>query len=259
MRITTAELLALIEPYDKYVTSHLAVVPEMALRALQANPPEPTRKYGDYYWHVTPPHPTRPVPGQPAPARPGGNPFAPGRQRRRPRRRPGPAPVTFEPPYEEDLRGRSNDPLADLRYEPTWSTRDVARYYKVKTATVRKWIARGHLAPAGKQGASYIFDSEDIYEATSAINARKNTRGRPSFQDGQPVRDRGLTTRDLDRLTKVTPDALITITEAATLLGLSPATIRTWIYRGHLTSHTTSTPRRVLITVDDLYQAARRE
>lgn len=255
LQITPAELLALIEPFDSYVTSHLCTVPEMALRAIQANPPEPTRKHGEYYWHANPVPLSRPVAAQPGSARPVSIPFVNGGPRRR--RRPGPEPVSFKPPYDEDDR-RCNDPTIELTYEPTWSTRDVAHYFGVKPSTVRQWVARGHLTPDGKHGPSHVFHKNDIFAATAAINARKNTAGKPSRRAGESNRPGGLSTRDLHRLAKVSPGTLLTITDAAAILGLAPATIRAWIRRGHVSPHHTSTPRRVLITLEDLYQATRR-
>ncbi|WP_158282892.1 helix-turn-helix domain-containing protein [Nocardioides silvaticus] len=257
LRITTAELLALIEPYDKYVTSHLATIPEMALRAIQSDPPAPTRKFSDYYWHAEPRPRPRPSPAPPAASRLGGNPFS-GR-RGRLRRRPGPRPVSFEPPYEEDDHGWGNDPTADLKYEPIWSTRDVARYYDVKPATVRQWVARGYLTPEGKEGPSHVFARNEVMDAWADISARRNESGKASSQSWPPSRPRGLHATDLDRLNKVTPESLVTITEAAVMLGLAPATIRSWIRRGHITPHPTSTPRRTLVSVADVHAAARRK
>ena len=251
LRITTAELIALIEPYDRYVTSHLATIPEIALRAIQADAPSPTRQFGDYHWHASPPATPAAVPNQP-----GRSPVA--RRRRRPRRRPGPAPVSFEPPFEMDDDGWANDPTKELQYEPTWSTRDVAHYFQVKPATVRKWVDRGYLVPDGRQGSSHVFARDDVFAAAAAIGARRKEAGRPSFHAGAPTRKRGLTSHELDRLAKVRPDSLVTPTEAAAMLGLSPATIRSWIRRGHLRPHRTSTSRRTLIPVADLYEAARR-
>jgi hypothetical protein len=46
LRVESAHVLALIEPYDKYVRSHLSTVPELALRAIRADPPNPPNPSG---------------------------------------------------------------------------------------------------------------------------------------------------------------------------------------------------------------------
>ena len=252
LRSTTAELLGLIEPYDKYVTSHLATIPEMALRAIHSDPPVSTRKFNDYYRHAEP----RSSPAPAAALRPGVSPFS--GSRRRSRRRPGPRPVSFEPPYEEDAHGWGNDPTAELRFEPIWSTRDVALYYGVKPATVRQWVARGYLTPEGKEGPSHVFARNEVMEAWAHISARRNRSGKPSSHSGPPSRPCGLSTGALDRINRVTPESLVTISEAAVMLGLAPATIRSWIRRGRITPHPASTPRRTLVSVADVHAAARR-
>lgn len=236
LRISTAELIVLVEPYDKYVTSHLATIPEMALRAIKADPPAPTMKTSDYSWYRPPP-----PPGPPA------------KPRRRPRRTPGPRQVSFKPPYEEDDHGYGNDPRADLRYEPFWSTRDVAHYFDVKLPTVRQWVARGYLTPAGKQGPSNIFRNEDIYAAVEAIRSRDKVLGassRPPAPTPRKAQESAL-----DRLPTFSPDVEVTATEAAAMLGLAPATIRAWVRRGHLKPLPSSGPRQLLFRAEDLYRA----
>jgi predicted site-specific integrase-resolvase len=241
LRVESAHVLALIEPYDKYVRSHLSTVPELALRAIRADPPDPTRSYSDYWW--SPPSVPR------APARP--------RAMGRFRRRPGPKPVSFEPPYEEDEHGYGNDPTAELRYEPIWSTRDVAQYYRLKPATVRQWVHRGHLTPSGKEGASHVFENHVVSQAVGRIKARqkragRTSSGRDSSSDGR------LDARQLDRRAKVYPDSLVTTKEVASMLGIAPETIRAWVRRGHLVSQPTSTSRQLQFRIADVYKAARR-
>ncbi|WP_160011968.1 helix-turn-helix domain-containing protein, partial [Nocardioides sp. AX2bis] len=79
------------------------------------------------------------------------------------RRRPGPPPTTFEPPYDDNHASYGTDPTDDLERQPRWSTGDVARYYRLSPATVRQWVRRGHLRPAGKVGGSHVFDRDEIF------------------------------------------------------------------------------------------------
>lgn len=155
LRVMSSDVLKLIEPYDRYVTSHFANVPKQALDAIRASPPAPLWTASECdQWH---PCQRAPVPTPEAISAP-----RLPRPRRLYRRPSGPGRVTFEPPFEVDDDGYGNDPTGELAYEPIWSTRDVAAYFGVVSASVRKWVARGYLHPCGKQGPSHIFESEAV-------------------------------------------------------------------------------------------------
>jgi len=284
LRVLPTDVLELIKPYDTYVTSHLATVPRQALDAIRAHPPEPVPGYyglqderrrrrlprmlreAEDQATVARQHarPSRPRPGTPP--------------RRRYRHRPGPKPVSYEPPYEDlDDDGYGVDPTRELQWEPVWSTRDVARYYGVKPATVRSWVTRGHLTPCGTDGPSHIFRRSDIRDAVTAIAGR---RKRPAFpakpsrqgdldtqaQAASPLTRRrptphGIAHPSLQRLAAVTPNATVTTAEAAKLTGLAPATIRAWVHRGHLTPATRAPDqpaREQRYRLEDLQAATRR-
>lgn len=293
LRVTSSVVLKLIEPYDSYVTSHFSNVPRQALDAIRASPPTPLWRPGEYslghpwqrtYAQTPPAGAARPSAGAAGPGVPrdAGAPVPP--RPKRFRRRPGPARVTFEPPYEVDENGYSNDPTGELRYEPIWSTRDVATYFGVEPATVRKWVARGYLQPCGKQGPSHTFERHSVYAALDAIRDRTKAPGQPapgrdaadvdardpytSRRPGRRVRRGGITTYEreigplgtlaLHRLAVTSPESLLTTTETATVLGVSPATIRSWVRRGHLTPSRASTARGHRFRLTDVYTAARR-
>lgn len=252
--VMSADILDLIKPHDAYVTSHLATVPRQALDAIRANPPAERwqpHQYDEWHpWNRTPasfvPRPTPLT--DPATGR-----------RRRWRLRPGPKPITFEPPYEEDARGYGNDTIAELTYEPIWTTRDITRYYGVNAATVRQWVKRGHLAPCGKQGPSHTFRRHDIAAAVNAINGRRTATGQP--KDPRPGEHGGLNAAALNRLANVKPNTIVTTTEAAALLGLAPSTIRAWVRRGHLKPSRASIDpptRGLYFRLEDIHEAARR-
>lgn len=273
LHVLSADILELIRPHDPWVTSHLAAVPRQALDAIRAAPPAPKWHAGEYYeWHTPPPGYRPAPPAPPTPTRP---------RRRRYRRRPGPKLISFEPPYEETNDGYGNNPTEDLRYEPIWSTRDVARYYGLTPATIRQWVRRGHLEPCGTSGPSHIFAREDVYAAAGAVARRRKTTATPApaTPPGDPHQERpsgrrpprgrrpndldqssvGIGSAKLQRLAAVTPKALVTTNEAATLLGLAPATIRAWVRRGHLAPATPPAGQRQLhFRLADLDQAARR-
>lgn len=199
------------------MTSHLSVVPAPVLRRYLPTEPPP---------EATPtPRPVTPSdkgqPPSPAAARP----------LRRLRRRPGPRPTT-------------------LRYEPELTTRDVAELVHVTPATVRRWVARGHLTPIRQEGRANVFDSEDVQVAFDKISARRRATGQAS-QESWPV------PKPAERIPPKHHDALVTITEAGQLLQISASTIRSWIHRGHLKPVASAAPGPVLIRVGDVVTAAR--
>ncbi|MFD5964771.1 helix-turn-helix domain-containing protein [Streptomyces sp. NPDC060311] len=61
----------------------------------------------------------------------------------------------------------------------------------VSPATIRKWVQRGHLSPAGRQGRAQLFRLEDVFAAErDARGGRGGRGGRPgaSGRDAQGVR-----------------------------------------------------------------------
>jgi len=190
--------------------------------------------------------------------------------------------VSFEPEYEVDRYGDGSNPTDELRYEPIWSTRDVARFLVIEAATVRQWVRRGHLQPCGTEGASHVFEREVVLAAIDAIEERRRPAARPvkppsttaggapsadpanelavhlarsdrrrprtSARSRQPsdVPSAGVGVTALHRLAMVTPDSVVTTAETAALLGLSASTIRSWVRRGHLTP--TRSPKRAADT-----------
>ena len=205
---------------------------------------------------------TNPFHRQPSPPgrRPGQLPGQPTALPRR-RRRPGPAPVTYEgprepDPYDDDLY---LDPRADLRYEPVLSTRDVATLCEVSPACVRQWVTRGHLTPIGKNGPSAIFETTAVLAAAHDIGHRRKRRGTPTDPNTRRVAPPSLhrpgtpiSTVELHRLARVYPRLALDTTGAAGLLGVKPVTIRSWVHRGHLQPLPTSTPRHLEFRFTDL-------
>ncbi|WP_201300387.1 helix-turn-helix domain-containing protein, partial [Nocardioides sp. AX2bis] len=104
--------------------------------------------------------------------------------------------------------------------------------------------------PAGPDGV----DIADL------IAGRERGNHRPD-PNARHIRLAGAGTRTIHQLAATTPDSLITTVEAAALLGLRPATIRSWVHRGHLqpTPRTGEHPRRQqMYRLVDIYDAARR-
>lgn len=274
LRVLSSDILVLVATYDQYVTSHLATVPRQALDAIRASPPTPRWHPGNYYeWHRRPPEyswPVRPA-SEPWPAKP-------QPRRRRPRRRPGPPPVSFEPPLEDYGDGYFSDPTSELRYEPIWSTRDVARFFNIKPSTVRQWVARGYLVPEGKAGPSHTFHRDDVLATAHAVNERRRLPGQPGQQRSarrpderarEPLPDSPaesaarprLGVGALHRLSLVSGDSLVTTSEAAAVIGLTPATIRSWVHRGILNPNSPrdgTANRTHLFRIEDIYRASRR-
>ncbi len=145
-----------------------------------------------------------------------------------------------------------DQPISDLRYEPELSTRDVADLLRVTQATVRQWVARRYLSPIRQERGSNVFDTETVLDAFDLIAARRQATG-------QAPRSEGLFARSnpADRIPPKHYDAIITISEAARLVQVSPGTIRSWIHRGHLSPASSSKPRRVRLRVEYVVKAAR--
>lgn len=172
------------------------------------------------------------------------------RPARQPRfkRRPGPRPCTMQQPARDEY----DDPIDDLRYEPEITTHDVASLLRVTQATVRRWVARGHISPVGKFGPSNLFNTDQVLSAYDDIEARRKATGRArrEYQYSQ------VKLRPINRIRPKHYDLVVDVGEAARLIDVSPATIRSWIHRGHLTPLGSSKPRAVQLRLGDAIAAA---
>jgi DNA-binding transcriptional regulator YiaG len=144
-----------------------------------------------------------------------------------------------------------DDPIADLRHTREITSRDVADLLGITQATVRQWVARGYITPTGRIGPSNVFRTSDVLEAYDQIaRRRKATRKPPEkrgwFADPTPM----------DRIRTKHYDAVISIDEAARLISVSPATIRSWLHRRHLEALPSSKPRGVRLRLGDVIHAA---
>ena len=155
--------------------------------------------------------------------------------RRRHTRRRGPKRVSFERPFRDEY----SDPTRDLVYAEEWSTLDVAHFYDVTTATVRQWVQRGYIVPVRRERQSNVFRGQDVMLAHDDI-ARRSKSPRGVSANIRP--------RHHDRM--------VTVPLAARAVGVSPATIRSWIHRGHLIPKRES-DRRLTVRLGDVFHVAR--
>lgn len=96
-----------------------------------------------------------------------------------------------------------------------------------------------------------MFSTREVLSAHEAIKARRKATGQA------PSGSRyGTTLRPMDRIRPKHLDAVVAIEEAALLLELSPATIRSWIHRGHLTPLASSKPRSIRLRLGDVVKTA---
>lgn len=144
-----------------------------------------------------------------------------------------------------------DDPIDDLRYEPEISTRDVADLLGVKDATVRRWVARDYISPVGRLGPSNLFNTREVLAAHEEIRARRKATGQVGREDRYRV-----ALRPIDRIRPKHYDAVVDIREAARLIDVSPATVRSWIHRGHLIPLASSKPRAIRLHLGDVINAA---
>jgi excisionase family DNA binding protein len=152
---------------------------------------------------------------------------------------------------QQPARDEYDDPIDDLRYEPEITTRDVANLLGVTQATVRRWVARGYIKPVGKLGQSNLFTTREVLAAHGDIETRRKATGQARREYGFRVK-----LRPTDRIRPKHYDAVVDVGEAARLIDVSPATIRSWIHRGHLTPLGTSTPRAIRLRLGDVVTAA---
>jgi excisionase family DNA binding protein len=146
-----------------------------------------------------------------------------------------------------------DDPSWRRYCEPEITTRDVADLLGVTQATVRRWVARGYISPIGKLGPSNVFRRDEVLDAHEQIEARQKATGGPRRVRGPWF----VEARRIDRVPAKHWDSVLSIDDAAKLIEVSPATIRSWIHRGHLTPLTSSTRRAVRLRGVDVIRAAR--
>lgn len=115
---------------------------------------------------------------------------------------------------------RSAESRSDSTPAQLITTQDAARLCSVRPATIRQWVTRGHLQPCGRRGRTLVFARADVLDAAQRVNERRR-RAPHALPVDMFVRG-------------VTANALLTTTEAAAAVQVSPSTIRMWVLRGHL-------------------------
>lgn len=136
----------------------------------------------------------------------------------------------------------------------TLTTNEAAAAIGVVPSTIRQWVRRGHLRPAGHRGRAYIFGTQDVLDAAVAVDARNQQPGGPGQREHQPWHhDRGVVVAGR----RGRPSDLIDAAEAAATAAVAPSTIRAWVGRGHL-SAAAHDGRRPLYLRQDVLRAARR-
>jgi DNA-binding transcriptional MerR regulator len=242
LAVPSRGVIARLRADGEWVASHLSLVPEPVVTRYLSERPAPREP--------TPSEPAAPIgqrPSQPRLRHPDAEILsAPKRRYRRPT---GPRPFTLRGWTEDDY----DDPLDYLRYaDDEITTRDVADLLGVTQAAVRRWVARGYISPVGRFGPSNVFRANEVLAAHEQITARRKATGNPRRSRGWFVEP-----RLIDRIRPKHYDALINVGEAARLLGISPATIRSWMHRGHLLPLASSKPRDIRLRLGDVINAAR--
>lgn len=131
----------------------------------------------------------------------------------------------------ERLVVRPSSPVWD---EDNWrdpnellTARSAAREVSVVPATLRQWIARGHLERAGTNTAGQVLYRRGDVERAARETAARTRRTPPAA-----------------RVAPVLMRRPVTALEAARMVGVSPSTIRMWVHRGHLRALDMTRPMR---------------
>lgn len=133
------------------------------------------------------------------------------------------------------------------------TTTEAAAAVGVSPSTLRQWVRRGHLKPAGWQGKQRTFTAEAVLAADRATDSRNKQPGTV----GHRHRDRHYLAADGHRgVSSANLTELIDATEAARSAGVAPATIRAWVHRGHL--HPRGQGGKRLFLRQDVLRLARR-
>lgn len=244
--VSSRALVEQLRSEGEWVTSHMSGVPEPRVRMLIGRLKEQGRDLS-----LAPAQDEEQSTNSPTvPNRPqGSGPLLPtGLPRRFWRRRPGPARLTFLGAGADE----DDDPTWYLSREPELTTRDVADLLRVTRATVRMWVRRGHITPIGKHGSSNVFETQSVLSAYDAIRSR--TKPIPP----SPLEPGWSRVRPSVNIPARYHDAVVNVREAADLAQVRPATIRSWIHRGHLKPVPAAQPREVRLRVGDVFKAARR-
>ena len=120
--------------------------------------------------------------------------------------------------------------------EPVWdgpsvlTTPQAARAVGVSAATVRQWMARGHLTPIGRQGRAHLFTAADVM----AVDKRTRARVRQPVQSSSRSDGWTLAVDERRGVSSANINDHVTAAEAAYSAGVSPATVRSWVHRGLL-------------------------
>lgn len=106
---------------------------------------------------------------------------------------------------------------------------EAAEAYQVTTATIRQWVHRGHLQPSRHRGRTHLFAARDVNRA-AIETSRRDKQPRDPMGGSRSARSFIPLAHVGGRLMQ----AVLSADEAAELLGLPAATIRSWRHRGLL-------------------------
>jgi len=222
LQLPVARILDELRTRGEHVATHLSTVPDPLVRELRQL--HPVSECASDHPEGRPKELVAEVARGPRPV------SFPQKQRRRP----GPTPLVLDGFYFDEYDG-----TAILRHGGEVSVRDIAYALGIDRSTVRKWVQRGHLEPARFERGAMVFRVSDVIAARDLI--RERTHEVPGLKANIPAKFH---------------DHVVRIADAAKAAHVQPATIRSWIHRGHITP-TNPGSRPTLLRVGDVFRVAR--
>ena len=114
------------------------------------------------------------------------------------------------------------------------TAKDIGYRFDINSATIRKWVERGHLAPVGTEGRANLYSRADVERVAQETAGRSKSHSSPKVRGAQDVDSPFVRVIGREVRSRVNPDQMLDAAAAAELVDVTTSTIRVWVNRGHL-------------------------